>query len=94
MEMVSTRENNNNEIAIEEEQGKGYTKKFIQNHALGIIHEPIIVAAFCTFSTYILQSGMETLITPFTHWYFNWDAQTNAVLYMCVGTISTIGYLR
>jgi len=60
----------------------------------GLLHEPIIVVASCTFSTYVLQSGMETLFTPFTHHYLGWTIQHNAVLYMIIGTVAFLGYVR
>jgi len=68
-------------------------KKYRYNRQLGVLHEPIIVAAFCTFSTYILQSGMETLVSPFTHYFLGWGMKQNAIMYISVGTIALSGYL-
>ena len=69
-------------------------KKYRYNRKMGVLHEPIIVAAFCTFSTYILQSGMETLVSPFTHYFLGWGMKQNAIMYISVGTIALSGYLR
>jgi len=67
-------------------------KKYRAVSPTGLIHEPIIVAACSTFSTYILQSGMETLITPFTDRYFGWTEMQNAYMYVAVGTTALTGY--
>ena len=69
-------------------------KKFRAVRQTGLLHEPIIVAACSTFSTYVLQSGMETLITPFTDWYFGWTEKQNLFMYVSVGTTALLGYLR
>lgn len=68
-------------------------KKFRAVRRTGLLHEPIIVAACSTFSTYVLQSGMETLITPFTDWYFGWTEVQNLFMYVSVGTTALLGYL-
>lgn len=68
-------------------------KKYRYTKKMGLLHEPIIVASCCTFSTYILQSGMEALVTPFTDWYLGWDMTQNAIIYMVVGTIAFTGYI-
>ena len=68
--------------------------KYRYTSPTGLLHEPIIVVASCTFSTYVLQSGMETLFTPFTHHYLGWTIQHNAVLYMIIGTVAFLGYVR
>ena len=69
-------------------------KRFRATKKVGLLHEPIIVASCATFSTYVLQSGMETLITPFTHWYFGWNERQNALMYMSVGVTALLGYFR
>ena len=68
--------------------------RFRATKRLGLLSEPIIVASCCTFSTYVLQSGMETLLTPFTDWYFGWTEKQNAIMYIAVGTTALLGYLR
>ena len=69
-------------------------EKYRYTQKMGIFHEPIIVVSCCTFSTYILQSGMETLVTPFTDYYLGWTIQQNAIMYVIVGTVALSGYLR
>ena len=69
-------------------------KKYRYTTKRGLIHEPIIVASCCTFSTYILQSGMETLVTPFTDYYLGWTMRENAIMYMAVGSVAFLGYIR
>ena len=69
-------------------------KKYRYTRKMGLLHEPIIVASCCTFSTYILQSGMETLVTPFTDYYLGWGMRQNAIMYTLVGTVAFTGYIR
>jgi len=68
-------------------------KKYRYTRKMGLLHEPIIVASCCTFSTYILQSGMETLVTPFTDYYLGWTMKQNAIMYTIVGTVAFTGYI-
>lgn len=88
-------EPNNNYTAVDGESysSNKYTKKFLCTTQLGIIQEPIIVASICSFATYLLQSGMESLITPFTNHFFGWEPVENAFMYTVVGTIAFLGYL-
>ena len=76
------------------EESSKKIKKFRSTKKIGIVQEPIVVAAVCSFATYLLQSGMESLITPFTSHFFGWEPKENAFMYTVVGLISFIGYLR
>ena len=73
---------------------KSSKKTYRYTRRTGLLHEPIIVASCCTFSTYILQSGMETLVTPFTDYYLGWGMRQNAIMYTLVGTVAFTGYIR
>lgn len=90
---------NNNELLSRENsfrksapQNASSKKRFRASKKVGLLHEPIVVASCSTFSTYVLQSGMETLITPFTHWYFGWNERQNAFMYISVGLTALLGY--
>jgi len=72
---------------------KSSKKTYRYTRRTGLLHEPIIVASCCTFSTYILQSGMETLVTPFTDYYLGWGMRQNAIMYTLVGTVAFTGYI-
>ena len=87
---------NCNYLVIEENESSDspMKKKFKATEKLGIVQEPIVVAAVCSFATYLLQSGMESLITPFTSHFFGWEPKENAFMYTVVGLISFLGYLR
>lgn len=91
-------DDNNNELLTSRKgstKGKhapGTRKRYRAIQKVGLLHEPIVVAACSTFSTYVLQSGMETLITPFTDWYFGWDETQNAIMYISVGMTALLGY--
>ena len=86
---------NENYLVIEENADFEKTKKkFRASEKIGIVQEPIVVAALCSFATYLLQSGMESLITPFTSHFFGWEPKENAFMYTVVGLISFLGYLR
>lgn len=53
----------------------------------------IIILLLTTFFTYFNQTSLETIVTPFTKFYFNWGELQNSILFCAGGTIIIISYV-
>jgi len=53
----------------------------------------IVILLLTTFFTYFNQTSLETIVTPFTKFYFNWGELHNSLLFCVGGTIIIFSYV-
>ena len=55
--------------------------------------EQIVICLVLSLSAYILQSTLESMVTPLTRRLMGWDQTENAYFFMTVGILAVLGYL-
>jgi len=85
-------ETNNNTINNEKEE-KYEDFKYIQIKPLPPMTEQICVCIVSSLSAYILQSTLESMVTPLTKQLLGWGQKENALFFVGVGITAVIGYL-
>jgi len=67
--------------------------KFVQVSPLPPLTEQIVICLVLSLSAYILQSTLESMVTPLTRRLMGWDQTENAYFFMTVGILAVLGYL-
>ncbi len=84
--------NNENEISSSYQSSK--TVRIIDNSETGsiflrlyneYIRDEVIAVYFAAFTVFFMQTSLETFLTPFTKDYFNWNEESNSILYSVCG---------
>ena len=60
---------------------------------LPLMTEQIAVCTTCSFSAYILQSTLESIVTLLTKALFGWGNEENLKLFTMIGITAVIGYV-
>jgi len=67
--------------------------KYIQVKKLPLMTEQIAVCTTCSFSAYILQSTLESIVTLLTKSLFGWGNEQNLMLFTMIGITAVVGYV-
>lgn len=69
------------------------SQKYVQVSPLPPLTEQIVICLVLSLSAYILQSTLESMVTPLTRRLMGWDQTENAYFFMTVGILAVLGYL-
>ena len=70
-----------------------FNKVLFQVKPLPALTEQICVCMVSSLSAYILQSTLESMVTPLTRRLLGWQQNENAIFFIGVGITAVIGYL-